>query len=193
MLYVVCIYCIYYSIYVATEVLLIRDAVDDDFSSILAIYSFFVLNSTATFEEDPPTLDEMLSRKSTVLSNGLPYVVACLNDVVVGYAYALPYRSRSAYRYTIESSVYVDHTMSRRKIGHSLMTQLIHRCEAPDTEWRQIIAVIGGGEANVASIGLHLSLGFTRVGLLPAVGFKFGQWIDSAILQRALVHSVSMS
>jgi L-amino acid N-acyltransferase YncA len=161
----------------------IRDSREDDVANVHAIYSHHVLHGTASFEEEPPSVDELMRRRANVLGHGLPYLVAEIDGQVVGYSYAAPYRSRSAYRFTIENSVYVDHRLSRRGVGRALLSALITRCEAG--EWRQIVAVIGDS-GNTASIVLHERLGFRPVGTLRAVGFKFGRWIDSVLMQRAL-------
>jgi len=161
----------------------IRDSNDEDIASVQSIYGFHVLHGLASFEEVPPPVEEIRHRRADVLSRSLPYLVAVLDGHIVGYSYAAPYRSRSAYRFTIENSVYVDHRMSRRGIGHALLSELIARCQR--NEWRQMIAVIGDSD-NVASIALHERLGFRLVGNLRAVGFKFGRWVDSVLMQRAL-------
>src|SRR5262249_5973127 len=137
----------------------------------------------ASFEERPPSVEEIRRRRYDALHRGLPHLVAELNGEVVGYAYAAPYRSRSAYRFTVEDSVYVDHRQPRHGIGRALLRELLRRCESGS--WRQMIAVIGDSD-NAASIALHQSLGFRLVGNLHAVGFKFGRWIDSVVMQRAL-------
>jgi phosphinothricin acetyltransferase len=113
----------------------------------------------------------------------LPYLVAEIDGRIAGYSYATPYRARSAYRFSIENSVYVDHAHHRSGVGRALLTELIARCERGD--WRQMIAIIGdSGQA--ASIGLHASLGFRHIGTLQAVGLKFGRWLDTVLMQRAL-------
>ena len=126
-----------------------------------------------------------MRRRGDVLGRGLPYLVAEVDHQVVGYSYATPYRSRSAYRFTLENSVYVDHRLNRRGIGQALLSALIARCEKG--EWRQMVAIIGDIN-NVASIALHERLGFRRVGTLQAVGYKFGRWVDTVLMQRALGH-----
>jgi len=150
---------------------------------IHAIYGFHVLHGLASFEEEPPSVDELSRRRADMLDRGLPYLVAEMGGVVVGYSYAAPYRSRPAYRFTVENSVYVDHNLRRRGAGYLLLSALIARCV--ERECRQMIAVIGDSE-NMASIALHERLGFIRIGTLRAVGFKFGRWVDSVLMQRAL-------
>jgi L-amino acid N-acyltransferase YncA len=163
--------------------MLVRDARDGDLAAIQAIYAHHVRHGTASFEEEAPPVAELLRRRADVLARGLPYLAAEQDGEVVGYSYATPYRTRSAYRFSIENSVYVSHTRHRAGIGRALLTELILRCERGD--WRQMIAVIGDS-AHTASIGLHASLGFRNVGTLQAVGFKFGRWLDSVLMQRPL-------
>jgi len=150
---------------------------------IQAIYGFHVLHGLSSFEEEPPSVEELSRRRADVLDRGLPYLVAETGGVVVGYSYAAPYRSRPAYRFTVENSVYVDESLRRRGVGYLLLSALISRCIA--CKYRQMIAVIGDSE-NRASIALHEQLGFIRVGTLHAVGFKFRRWIDTVLMQRAL-------
>lgn len=162
---------------------LVRDSTESDLPTIQHIYAFYVLNSLATFEETPPNLDELLARRQKILDAGLPYLVAILDGHVAGYAYASSYRPRPAYRYTIEDSVYVQHDLRSKGIGTALLTALIKRCEAGN--WRQMVAVIGDS-ANTGSIALHRRLGFEQIGTLKAVGYKFGRWVDTVLMQRSL-------
>jgi L-amino acid N-acyltransferase YncA len=150
-------------------------------AQLQAIYAHHVLHGTASFEEQPPALAEMLRRRADVLARGLPYLVAESDGRLVGYSYATPYRARSAYRFSIENSVYVAPGLVRAGIGRALLTELIARCEAG--EWRQMIAVIGDSR-NAASIALHERLGFRMVGTLRNVGRKFGRWLDTVLMQR---------
>ena len=161
----------------------VRDSRAEDMAEVQMIYAHHVLHGAASFEEEPPALVEMQRRRAEVLGRGLPYLVAEIGGRVAGYSYASPYRARPAYRFTLENSVYVDRARPRAGIGRALLAALIGRCEAGD--WRQMIAVIGDS-ANAASIGLHAELGFRHVGTLQAVGFKFGRWIDSVLMQRPL-------
>ena len=162
---------------------LVRDAADADLPAVQAIYAHHVLYGLASFEEVPPTVEELRRRRSAVLELGLPYLVCELDNRIVGYAYAATYRTRPAYRYTVEDSVYIADGSGRRGIGTALLTALIARCEAGP--WRQMLAVIGDS-ANAASIGLHRRHGFAVIGTLPSVGYKFNRWVDSVIMQRAL-------
>jgi L-amino acid N-acyltransferase YncA len=163
--------------------LMIRDADESDMGAIQRIYAFYVLQSLATFEEVPPTIDDLLSRRKLIIDAALPYLVAAIDGQVVGYAYAGLYRSRPAYRHTVEDSVYVADGSRSKGIGTALLTAVIERCKAGG--WRQMIAVIGDTE-NVDSIALHRRCGFQMVGTLTAVGFKFNKWVDTVLMQRSL-------
>jgi phosphinothricin acetyltransferase len=163
--------------------IIVRDSTEADVAAIQRIYSHHVLHGSASFEEVPPSIGEIVARRASVLELGLPYLAAELNADVVGYSYATTYRSRPAYRYTIEDTVYVADGLSGMGIGIALLTRLISLCEAGP--WRQMIAVIGDSR-NVASISLHRSAGFRQVGTLQSVGFKFGRWVDSVLMQRPL-------
>ena len=162
----------------------IRAAADADLPAIAELYAHHVLTGTASFEVAAPTVDEMRRRRRYVLSHGLPYFVASLSDTALaGYAYATEYRSRVAYRHTVEDSVYVDPVCVRRGAGRALLAAVIAACET--LGYRQMVAVIGGSD-NAASISLHAALGFRHAGVLPAVGRKFDRWIDTVLMQRAL-------
>lgn len=161
----------------------VRDACKEDFTAIQAIYAFYVTRTAASFEEEPPEVAEMQRRWQDVTSRGFPYLVAECEGEVLGYAYAGPWRTRSAYRYTIEDSIYVAPMTVRRGIGSALLGALIERCTS--LGYRQMIAVIGDS-ANLASIGLHRSLGFRQEGILRGVGLKFGRWVDVVIMHRPL-------
>jgi L-amino acid N-acyltransferase YncA len=162
---------------------IVRDAAEKDVVRVQAIYAHYVLHGLATFEEVVPSVDEMLSRRSAILARNLPYLVAELDGVVVGYSYASTYRPRIAYQYTVEDSVYVAQGLERRGIGKALLAALIARCERGP--WQQMVAIIGDS-ANLASIALHERAGFRLVGTLEAVGFKFGRWVDTVLMQRPL-------
>ena len=161
----------------------VRDSRDADVPALQRIYAHHVLNGVASFELEPPDVGTMASRRAEVLARGMPYLVAELDGVVAGYAYAGPYRARPAYRFTLENSVYIADEARGRGVGRALLAELLLRCER--TPARQMVAVIGDS-ANLASIRLHASLGFVRTGLLPAVGWKFGRWVDSVLMQRPL-------
>lgn len=165
------------------RVTLVRDALEADMVAVRDIYAHYVLHSLATFEETPPTLDDMLARRRASVDLGLPYLLAEVGGVVAGFAYAGLYRSRPAYRYAIEDSVYVADGQTGRGIGSALLGELIARCERGP--WRQMVAIVGDS-ANSGSIALHRRFGFELVGTLRSVGIKFGRWVDTPILQRGL-------
>src|SRR6478752_6706924 len=161
----------------------IRPAAAADLPSITEIYDHAVRYGTATFELIPPDLAEMARRFGALMDGGFPYLAAALDGRVVGYAYAGAYRPRPAYRFTVENSVYLQPSIHRRGIGLQLMERLITECEARG--YRQMIAVIGDS-ANAGSIGVHTRCGFQMIGTHPDVGFKFGRWLDTVMMQRAL-------
>lgn len=161
----------------------IRPAAEPDLPAITAIYDHAVRHGTATFELVPPDLAEMTRRFNALMDGGFPYFVAELDRRVVGYAYAGAYRPRPAYRFTVENSIYLDPAIHRRGIGLELMQRLIIECEARG--FRQMIAVIGDS-ANAGSVGVHRRCGFQMVGTHPDVGFKFGRWLDTVMMQRPL-------
>jgi phosphinothricin acetyltransferase len=161
----------------------IRPAAASDLPAITAIYAEAVLYGTATFELAPPDLAEMTRRFTEITSVGFPYLVALLENQVVGYCYASLYRTRPAYRFTVENAIYLAPDSHRRGIGTRLLQRLIADCERLD--FRQIIAVIGDS-ANSGSIGVHTKAGFQMIGLHPDVGFKFGRWLDIVMMQRAI-------
>ncbi len=142
-----------------------------------------MLHGLASFEEEPPSVEELEQRYRDVLSRKLPYLVAEAGGTIAGYGYCTPYRARSAYRYALEDSIYVRPDMTGRGVGKALLAELVRRCEG--LGYRQIIAVIGDS-ANLASIAAHAACGFLRVGTLRSVGFKFGRWVDSVYMQRPL-------
>jgi phosphinothricin acetyltransferase len=162
---------------------IVRDATELDMDAVRRIYAHHVLNGQASFETEPPALEEMLRRRAAVLAAGLPYLVAEVDGGVAGYCYATAYRPRPAYRHTLENSVYVQDGLGGRGIGVALMTALLARCEVGP--WRQMLAVIGDSQ-NAGSIALHRRMGFEPAGLLRDVGFKHGRWLDSVLMQRAL-------
>ena len=163
--------------------LTIRDATAADMEAVQAIYSFYVTRTCASFEEEPPTIEEMRRRLAKTHERGLPYLVAESDGEVVGYTYAGPWRFRSAYRYTIEDSIYVAPSVTRRGVGSTLLGALVDRCT--ELGYRQMIGVIGDS-ANHGSIGLHRRLGFRQEGVLRGVGLKFGRWVDVVIMHRPL-------
>ena len=161
----------------------IRQPRDADIPAITAIYAHHVETGTASFETEAPDPTEMRRRRRALLEGGYPYFVAELDCEVRGYAYAGPYRTRPAYRHTVENSVYVDSTMQRCGIGTALLGALVQACA--DRGFRQMVAVIGDS-SHAASIRLHRAAGFAMVGTLGNVGYKHGRWLDSVLMQRAL-------
>lgn len=163
--------------------IIVRDATDADMPAVQAIYAHHVLNGLGSFEEAAPDLAEMLRRRAGIVGRGLPYIVAEADAAVAGFAYGAPYRARPAYRYTVEDSIYVSPAAQRRGVGRALLNALIERCTA--LGFRQMVSVIGDSN-NAASIKLHETLGFRQAGVLRAVGWKFGGWVDSVLMQRPL-------
>ncbi len=161
----------------------IRPATATDIPAITEIYAHEVREKTATFELAPPDSTEMTRRLSEITEKGFPYFVAEQDGNVAGYAYATSYRARPAYRFTVENSIYLAPAYFRQGIGSALLSVLIAQSQARG--FRQMIAVIGDS-ANAASIALHARAGFDMIGTLPDVGFKFGRWLDSVLMQRAL-------
>ncbi len=161
----------------------VRDARLDDLPRIQEIYAQHVLTGLASFEETPPDLSEMTRRFEATLAQELPFLVAETDGKLAGYSYAGPYRPRPAYRFCLENSVYVGAEAVGRGVGSALLIELIRRCG--DLGYRQLIAVIGDS-ANHASIRLHEKHGFIRAGQLKSIGFKFGRWVDSVIMQREI-------
>lgn len=164
----------------------IRPAALPDIPEIQAIYAHHVLTGTGTFEEVPPSVEEMAARFATLIDAGAIWRVAADATGVLGYAYAARYHTRSAYRFTAEDSVYVRDDQRGRGVGRALLAELIAAATAAG--FRQMLAVIGDS-ANVGSIALHRGAGFTEAGRLLAVGYKFGRWRDVVLMQRALGES----
>lgn len=167
-----------------TAPLILTEATPDDIAAVQQIYAHHVLFGAASFEETPPTQEEMQQRLSKVQEAGLPWLVAKRANRVVGYCYATPYRPRPAYRFTVEESVYIAEGQQGQGIGQALLAELIARCERGP--WRQMLAIVGNARDNQGSLALHQKLGFSSVGTLKAVGFKLGEWRDTHIMQRTL-------
>ncbi|WP_031495496.1 GNAT family N-acetyltransferase [Bryobacter aggregatus] len=161
----------------------VRPSTEADVAAITAIYAHYVRTGTATFELDAPDHREMMRRRAAILDHNFPHLVAESEDEeILGYCSAGPYRLRPAYRFTMEDSIYVAHTATGQGIGKLLLSDLLLRCEALGC--REMIAVIGGS-SNYASIRLHEHFGFTHVGTLRHVGFKFDTWLDTVLMQRS--------
>ncbi len=154
-----------------------------DIPEIQAIYAHHVLNGSGTFEEVPPSVEEIRERFAGITGRGWPALAAVDETGVLGYAYFSQLRDRSAYRYTAEDSIYVRDDVRGQGVGKALVARVLHEAEAAG--FRQMIAVIGDSE-NIGSIGVHASLGFKQVGVLRASGLKFGRWVDTVYMQRAL-------
>jgi L-amino acid N-acyltransferase YncA len=161
----------------------IRPATPADIPAITRIYALAVKTGTASFELEPPDEAEMAARMHLLLDSRFPYFVAEIDGAVVGYAYASFYRTRPAYRFTVEDSVYIASEMQHRGIGKALLIKLIESCTA--LGYRQMLAVIGDSD-QAASIGLHKSCGFTDAGNLRNIGWKFGRWLDTPMMQLGL-------
>lgn len=160
----------------------IRPALAADSPAIAAIYAHYVLTSTATLELESPDDAEMMRRMADVVARGLPYLIAEVEGVVAGYAYASAFRPRPGYRFTVEDSVYLSPEFAGRGLGRRLLSELIVASKAAGCH--QMVGVIGG--ENTASIAMHRSQGFVDVGVLRGVGFKFGALVDVTLMQREL-------
>ncbi|MBK6385712.1 MAG: N-acetyltransferase [Rhodoferax sp.] len=162
---------------------MIRPSRDEDIAAITAIYAHHVLNGTGTFEVDPPSVADMTSRRADVLSKGLPYIVAEEAGQVIGYAYCTWFKPRPAYRFSAEDSIYLAPGVHGKGIGRALLAELAAQAERVGI--RKLIAVIGDS-SNAGSVGVHRSLGFEHVGILKSCGWKFDQWLDVVLMEKAL-------
>jgi phosphinothricin acetyltransferase len=161
----------------------LRDAAEGDVPEIQRIYAHHVLHGLGTFEETPPTVEEMTARFRAVRAGGHPYIVAERDGRIAGYAYAAPFRPRAAYRFCLEDSIYVAPEATGQGVGRALLRELIRKAEAFGC--RQLVAVIGDS-GNAGSIGVHKALGFQPSGVLKSVGFKHGRWVDVVMMQLPL-------
>ena len=161
----------------------IRLSRDADVPAIASIYAHHVETGTASFETVAPHEAEMRRRRSELIERRYPWLVAESEGEVYGYAYAGPYRTRPAYRHSVEDSVYVRSSMQRQGVGGALLRALIRACA--DLGFRQMVAIIGDS-AQVASIGLHRAAGFEMVGTLRNIGYKHDRWLDTVFMQLAL-------
>ncbi|WP_157014494.1 GNAT family N-acetyltransferase [Mesorhizobium xinjiangense] len=159
----------------------IRPAQTADLDRITAIYGEAVANGTASYELEPPTQEEMASRFAALAKKSYPYLVAADAGKVVGYAYAGPFRERRAYRFMVEDSIYLAPEARGRGLGRQLLIKLIDA--STEAGFRQMMAVIGDGATNQASVGLHAALGFRPVGTLEGSGYKHGRWLDTVFMQ----------
>ncbi|ABM43478.1 MAG: N-acetyltransferase family protein [Diaphorobacter nitroreducens] len=162
---------------------LIRASRDEDVAAITAIYTHHVLHGTGTFEIDPPTALDMAARRADVLAKGLPYLVAEEAGQVLGFAYCNWFKPRPAYRFSAEDSIYIADAARGRGLGRQLLEALAVQAEAAGV--RKLLAVIGDS-ANAGSIGVHRAAGFTDVGVMRSVGWKFGAWRDIVLMEKPL-------
>lgn len=161
----------------------IRPAQLADIPTIHSIYAHHVLHGTATFEEVVPSVDEMQKRFLNITQSNYPYIVAEREGEVLGYAYLASYRSRSAFRYTVEDSIYLHKDSKGLGLGSLLLARLIELAE--QGPWRLIVAVIGDSE-NMGSIKLHEKFGFKLTGTEPGTGYKFNRWIDTVLMHKPI-------
>jgi L-amino acid N-acyltransferase YncA len=162
--------------------ILVRASTEDDVPAMLEIYTHHVQRGVDEFDVEPLHADDIKRRRKNMLKHRLPHLVAARGGAVIGYAYAVPFRKRPAYRYAIKHSIYVHPDHLHSGVGRSLLPALIEACAA--AHFRQMIAYIDA--ANAPSLHLHESFGFERAGVLKAVGFKHGRWTDSVLMQRAI-------
>jgi L-amino acid N-acyltransferase YncA len=160
----------------------VRASTEDDVPAMIAIYTYHIQHGLGDYEIEPLHPDDLKRRRKTMLKRRLPHLVAEQNGVVVGYAYAVPFRKRPAYRYTVKHSIYVHKDHLHEGIGRQLLPALIDACA--EAGYRQMISYIDG--ANTASMQLHENFGFAKIAVLKSIGFKFGHWTDTVMLQRAL-------
>ncbi len=161
----------------------LRPALSADAPDIQAIYAHHVLHGTGTFEEEPPSVEDIEARMRHVAAGGWAWLVAADASGVLGYGYYTQLRDRSAYRFSAEDSVYVRDDVRGQGVGRALVAALLDH--ATERGFRQMFAIIGDSD-NVGSVGLHAALGFARIGLLKAAGFKHGRWLDVVYMQKAL-------
>jgi phosphinothricin acetyltransferase len=162
---------------------IIRNASFDDIEQVQAIYSQSVLEGTGSWEYDPPSLTEMQNRFETITAANYPFIVAIDGDIVLGYAYANTYKTRIGWRFCVEDSIYIAPQYQGKGIGKALLIKLIDECA--NRGFMQMIAVIGDAE-NLGSVALHKACGFTHMTTLKNVGYKFGKWLDSVIMQYSI-------
>jgi L-amino acid N-acyltransferase YncA len=161
---------------------IVRPSTEEDVPAMLAIYTHHIQHGLGAFDPEPVHPDDIKRRRKNMLKRRLPHLAAERDGRVVGYAYAVPFRKRPAYRYAVKHSIYVHPEHQHAGIGRRLLPALIEACAAAG--FRQMIAYIDAG--NAPSLSLHEAFGFSRAGVLAGVGFKFGRWSDSVLMQRAL-------
>jgi L-amino acid N-acyltransferase YncA len=166
----------------------IRASTDADVPAMVAIYNHHISAGLGEYDATRLEVEDLARRRKNMRNHRLPHLAAEIDGLVVGYAYAVPFRKRPAYRFTLKHSIYIHHQFAGHGVGRTLLATLVDACAAAG--YRQLIGYIDA--TNEASLRLHEGFGFTRVGLLPAVGFKFGQWVDSVMVQRALGPGATM-
>ena len=163
---------------------ILRSATSADLPAITGIYAHSVHDGTATYELTPPTLAEMTGRFSALEADGYPYIAAVEGERILGYAYAGPFRPRPAYRFVVEDSIYLAPEAQGRGVGRMLLAELVAR--STQAGFRQMIAVIGDGRPDSASVRLHEKMGFSHCGRLEGSGYKHGRWLDTVFMQLAM-------
>lgn len=162
----------------------IRPSTFADIPAITAIYRHHVLHGTGTFEVEPPSEQDMLARRADVLARGLPYLVAEGEDgQILGFTYANWFKPRPAYRFSAEDSIYIADSARGQGLGRKLLDALSQQAEAAGV--RKLLAVIGDS-ANAGSIGVHRAAGFTEIGVMRSVGWKFDRWLDIVLMEKSL-------
>lgn len=169
---------------------IIRPSQAEDLSAITAIYQHHVLNGTGTFEIEPPTQEDMATRRADVLSKGLPYLIIEADGQVQGFAYCNWFKPRPAYRFSAEDSIYLAPHAAGKGWGKLLLAELCRAAEQSGI--RKLIAVIGDS-ANAGSIGVHQTVGFEAVGTVKSCGWKFNRWLDIVMMEKALGHGDNRS
>lgn len=163
---------------------IVRDAESSDLPHIREIYNHYVLNSTVTFDETPMSLADLRRKFAKVTKLGMPFIVAqSPGGQLLGYAYVYPWREKAAYRFTVESSIYLGPASTGKGLGKVLLQNLLDRCRAAGI--KEVIAVIADKGAD-ASIRMHENFGFTQIGHMGRVGFKFGRWLGTVLMQKSL-------
>ncbi len=162
--------------------IIVRPSTDADGPAMIAIYAAYVTHGLHGVEFEPMQAEDIKRRRKNMAKHRLPHLVAELDGQIIGYAYAVPFRKRPAYRYCVKNSIYVHQNFLRAGVGRKLLPGLIEACAGAG--YRQMIAYVDS--ENAASLSLHEACGFRRVAYLEAVGFRFGKWTDSVMLQRAL-------
>ena len=163
---------------------IVRDFHPTDIDAITAIYTEAVLNGSGSYEVEPPSREDLRQRFEGFVAQGFPILIAEEDGVVLGYAYASYFRTRPAYRWLAEDSIYIAPEAKKKGVGKLLLRELIER--AAQLGFRQLLAVIGDGENNIGSVRLHESMGFVHCGRIEGSGFKHGRWLDTVLMQLPL-------